>query len=195
MKVIGLTGSIAMGKSVTAGMFAKAGVAVFNSDAAVHALYSIGGQGVEVLRRLCPSVVVRDTVDRTRLREAIVRDAVLLERIENEIHPLVRKAEDAFLAAERLRGTKLALIDIPLLFETGRASDFDAVVVVSAPAEVQRARALARPGMTAERLELMLARQLPDSEKRKRADFVIDTGRGLDHARSQVETIVARLQS
>jgi dephospho-CoA kinase len=195
MKVIGLTGSIAMGKTVTAAMFADAGVSVFNSDAAVHALYSEGGAGVAVLRRLCPGVIVDGAVDRTRLREAVVRDPALLERIEREIHPLVREAEQAFLEAERARGARLALIDIPLLYETGRESDFDAVVVVSAPADVQRARALARPGMTSERLDLIMERQLPDSEKRKRAHFVVDTGQGLDHARRQVEAIVARLRS
>jgi dephospho-CoA kinase len=117
----------------------------------------------------------------------------LLERIEAVIHPLVREAQETFLAAERARGTKLALLDIPLLFETGREKDFSAVVVVSAPAAVQRARALARPGMTANRLDVMLSRQLPDLEKKKRADFVVDTGKGLEHARRQVSGIVDKL--
>lgn len=193
MKVIGLTGSMAMGKTATAGMFADKGVAIFDSDGAVHELYAMGGKGVAAISRICPDAVVRDTVDRARLRQAVTRDASLLERIEAVIHPLVREAQETFLAAERARGTKLALLDIPLLFETGREKDFSAVVVVSAPAAVQRARALARPGMTANRLDLMLSRQLPDLEKKKRADFVVDTGKGLEHARRQVSGIVDKL--
>ena len=193
MKVIGLTGSIAMGKTATAGMFAERGVAIFDSDAAVHALYARGGKGVAAVRRICPDAVLDDAVDRKRLGQAIANDAAVLERIEAVIHPLVRQAQEAFLAAARARGAKLALIDIPLLFETGRSGDFSAVVVVSAPASVQRARALARPGMTEEGLDLMLSRQLPDEEKKKRADFVVDTGKGFDHARRQVNAIVDKL--
>jgi dephospho-CoA kinase len=182
-----------MGKSAAAGMFADRGAAIFDSDRAVHELYAKGGKGVAAIGRICPDAVVRGSVDREHLGQAIVRDASLLERIEAVIHPLVRDAQETFLVAERARGTKLALIDIPLLFETGRENEFSAIVVVSAPASVQRARALARPGMTANRLDLMLSRQLSDAEKKNRADFVVDTGRGLEDTRRQVNGIVDKL--
>jgi dephospho-CoA kinase len=193
MKVIGLTGSIAMGKTVTGDLFAGRGVAVFSSDAAVHRLYARGGEGVAAIGKICPQAIIDGAVDRGHLQDAIARDDSLLGRMEAAIHPLVRQAEAAFLAAERAKGTRLALVDIPLLFETGRQTDFDAVVVATAPASVQRARALARPGMTAERLEPILSRQLPDTEKRKRADFIVDTGEGLENARRQVDAIVDKL--
>lgn len=193
MKVIGLTGSIAMGKTATARMFADKGVAVFDSDGAVHELYARGGQGVAGVRRIYPGAVIGEAVDRERLSQAVARDPSLLAQIEAAVHPLVRQAQEAFLAAERVKGTKLALIDIPLLFETGREKEFNAIVVVGAPSSVQRSRALARPGMTADKLDLILSRQLPDAEKRKRADFIIDTGEGIDSACRQVEAIVDKL--
>jgi dephospho-CoA kinase len=193
MKVIGLTGSIAMGKTVTSELFAGRGVAVFSSDAAVHRLYATGGEGVAAIGKICPQAIIDGAVHRGHLQDAIARDDSLLERVEAAIHPLVRQAEATFLAAERAKGTRLALVDIPLLFETGRQTDFDAIVVATASCSVQRARALARPGMTAERLEHILSRQLPDTEKRKRADFIVDTGEGLENARHQVDAIVDKL--
>lgn len=194
MKVIGLTGSIAMGKSTTARMFADHGVAVFDSDAAVHDIYARGGgEGAAAIGSICPAAVIDGAVNRERLGRAVARDPSLFERIEAVVHPLVRNAQERFLAAERATGRRLALVDIPLLFETGREKEFDVIVVASAPARVQRLRALARPGLTADRLDLLLARQLPDREKRKRADFVVDTGKGLEYARRQVDGIVDKL--
>ncbi len=193
MKLIGLTGSIAMGKSTTARMFGERGVAVFDADAVVHQLYAKNGRGVAAVGRIVPGAVIDGTIDRRHLAEAIGRDHSLLNGIEAAIHPLVREAEEVFVSAERSRGSKLALVDVPLLFETGRQNDFDAIVVVSAPGLEQRARALARPGMTRDALDLILSRQMPDAEKRQRADYVIDTGRGLEHARRQVDQIVDKL--
>ncbi len=193
MKLIGLTGSIAMGKTTTARMFAERGVAVFDADAAVHRLYAKNGQGVVAVAQIVPGAVIDGAVDRRHLAQAVGRDHSLLTRIESAIHPLVREAEEVFISAKRSEGAKLALIDVPLLFETGRQDDFDAIVVVSAPGPVQRARALARPGMTDDALDFILARQLPDAEKRRRADFVIETGGGLEQARRQVDRIVDKL--
>jgi len=192
--VVGLTGSIGMGKSATAAVFADLGVPVWDADAAVHRLYRPGGAGVEPIRALAPDAATAQGVDRAALRAAILADPTLLARIEAAIHPLVAADRDAFLAQARAGGAALAVCDIPLLFETGADAWLDKVVVVSAPTEIQRARVLRRPGMTEETLDAILARQLPDAEKRARADYVVDTGGPKDHARAQVAAILAGLE-
>jgi dephospho-CoA kinase len=194
MKVVGLTGSIAMGKSETAKMFAALGVPVFDSDAIVHRLYAQGGAAVAPVGRAFPGAIREGAVDRAALSAVLARDETLLSRLEAIVHPLVRAEQERFLAACRSEGHTLALLDIPLLFETGREKDIDAVVVVSAPADIQRARALARPGMTDVKLAAILGRQMPDAEKRRRADFIVDSGQGLDHAFAQVRRIVQSLR-
>jgi len=188
--LLGLTGSIGMGKSTTTTMFAEHGALVWNADDAVHALYAAGGAAVEPIGEAFPGVIVDGVVDRTRLAEALGRDDTAFKRLEAIVHPLVAAGRLADLEAARSAGIKLAVLDIPLLFETGGDGAVDAVVVVTADAETQRRRVLARPGMTAERFEAILARQTPDAEKRRRADFVIDTGEGLDAARARVAEIV-----
>jgi dephospho-CoA kinase len=190
--VLGLTGSIGMGKSTTAGFFAEQGARVWDADAAVHRLYAPGGAAVAAVAGLMPQAVRDGAVDRAALRAAVTGDAGLLKRLEAAVHPLVAADRLAFLDAARAEGARVAVCDIPLLFETGQAGAFDAVVVVSAPPEVQRGRVLARPGMTDAALDAILARQMPDAEKRARADFVVDTGAGLDAARAQVAAIMAR---
>lgn len=190
MIVLGLTGSIGMGKSTTTAMFADAGALAWNADEAVHRLYAEGGAAVGPVGEAFPGVVVDGAVDRTRLAEALGRDDQAFRRLEAIVHPLVMAHRLEDLAAAGARGVRLAVLDIPLLFETGGDAAVDAVVVVTAPAEVQAARVLARPGMTRERFEAILARQLPDAEKRRRADFVIDTGEGLEAARARVNEIV-----
>lgn len=190
MIVLGLTGSIGMGKSTTTAMFADAGALVWNADDAVHRLYAKGGAAVGPVGEAFPGVVVDGAVDRTRLAEALGRDDQAFRRLEAIVHPLVASHRLEDLAAAGARGVRLAVLDIPLLFETGGDAAVDAVVVVTAPAEVQAARVLARPGMTRERFEAILARQTPDAEKRRRADFVVDTGEGLEAARARVQEIV-----
>lgn len=190
MITIGLTGSIGMGKSTTAGMFADAGAAVWDADEAVHRLYGPGGAGAAAIADLAPDAVADKGVDRAALRAAILADKTLLKRIEAAVHPLVAADRAAFLSDARETGAAVAVLDIPLLFETGAAFSFDAVVVASAPADQQRARVLARPGMTEEAFEAILGKQTPDDEKRRRADFVVETGEGMDHARAQVRRIM-----
>ncbi len=194
MIVVGLTGSIGMGKSATLAAFADLGVPVWDADAAVHRLYGPGGAGVAPIRALAPDAVGTQGVDRAKLRAAILADPALLKRIEAAIHPLVAVDRDAFLAEARADGAALAVCDIPLLFETGADAWLDQVVVVSAPADIQHARVLGRPGMTAEALEAILARQVPDAEKRARADYIVDTGQSKDYARAQVAAILAGLR-
>ena len=191
MIVLGLTGSIGMGKSTTAKMFAEAGVPVHDSDEAVHRLYS--GAAAPLVEAAFPGTVVDGVVDRARLGARVLGDAAALKRLEAIIHPLVRADADAFLAMHRNAGESIAVLDIPLLFETGGRGRVDKVVVVTAPTEIQRQRVLARPGMTEEKLEAILAKQVPDAEKRRLADFVIDTGQGLEAARAAVATIIAEL--
>lgn len=191
MIVLGLTGSIGMGKSTTAKMFADEGVPVHDSDAAVHRLYA--GAAAPLIEARFPGVVVDGAVDRSRLAQAVLGNPEALKALEAIIHPLVRADADAFLAEHRARGAPIVLLDIPLLFETGGMDRVDRIVVVSAPAEEQRARVLRRPGMTEEKFEAILARQVPDAEKRRRADFVIDTGGGKETARAAVRTILAAL--
>lgn len=193
MIVLGLTGSIGMGKSTTAGMFADADVPIWDADAVVHKLYGPGAAGSEAIAAIAPDAVGPEGVDRTRLRAAILADAGLLKRIEAAIHPLVAADRNAFLAEARGEGQPLVLCDIPLLYETGAEKWLDRVVVVTAAPEVQRARVLARPGMTGEAFAAILAKQVPDAEKRARADYLIDTGQGLDHARARVAEIIADL--
>ncbi|MBA4807304.1 dephospho-CoA kinase [Brevundimonas sp.] len=190
MIVLGLTGSIGMGKSTTTAMFADLGALVWNADDAVHRLYAPGGAAVDPVGAAFPGVVVDGAVDRTRLAEALGRDETAFRRLELIVHPLVAEGRAADLEAASAAGAKLAVLDIPLLFETGGDAHVDAVVVVTADPDIQAERVLARPGMTRERFEAILARQLPDAEKRARADFVIDTGRGLEAARADVAAIV-----
>lgn len=193
MIVLGLTGSIGMGKSTTAGMFAERGVPVWDADAAVHRLYAARAEGSRAIARLVPDAITKRGTDRAKLRAAIMADPRLLPQVEAAIHPLVAADRAAFLDRARADGAPLVLCDIPLLYETGAERWLDRVVVVSAPADVQRARVLARPGMTEQAFAAILAKQLPDAEKRKRADFVIDTGGGLEPVRRQVAEIIAAL--
>ena len=195
MILLGLTGSIGMGKSTTTDMFARLGAVIWNADDAVHALYAAGGAAVEPIGEAFSGVIVDGAVDRTRLAEALGRDDRAFRRLEAIVHPLVAAGRQDDLDAARAAGVTLAVLDIPLLFETGGDRAVDAVVVVSADAETQRRRVLARPGMTRERFEAILARQMPDAEKRRRADFIVDTGRGLDIARARVGEIVGTVLS
>jgi dephospho-CoA kinase len=188
MVVIGLTGSIGMGKSTTAGFFAEAGVPVHDADSAVHRLYA--GEAAQLIEQAFPGTTEAAGVDRVRLAQRVLGDPEALRRLEAIVHPLVRREELRFLDDAERDGAPVAVLDIPLLFETGGERRVDAVVVVSAPAEMQRARAFARPGMTEEKFQSLLAKQLPDAEKRRRADFVVDTSKGLDSARAQVHAIL-----
>ena len=190
MIVLGLTGSIGMGKSTTTAMFAEEGAMVWNADDAVHKLYASGGEAVRPVGQAFPGVVVDGSVDRARLAEALGRDDQAFRRLEAIVHPLVLAGRLEDLAEAERGGVTLAVLDIPLLFETGGDAAVDAVVVVTADTETQASRVLARPGMTRERLDVILARQMPDAEKRRRADFVVDTGEGLDAARARVREIV-----
>ncbi len=195
MRLIGLTGSIGMGKSTTAAMFRDHGIPVYDADAAVHDLYDVGGAAVEPVGEAFPGVVVAGAVDRERLRQAVLGDPEALKRLNAIVHPLVGQDRLAFFAQAQAKGADMVVLDIPLLFETGGEARMDAVVVVSAPADMQRERVLARPGMTPDRFDAILAQQMADAEKRARAHYVVDTGQGLDHARAQVDAIVARLRA
>lgn len=191
---IGLTGSIGMGKSTTAALFADEGVPVWDADAAVHRIYAAGGPGAAALSRVCPEAITADgAVDRAILRRLVGASPGLLSRIETAVHPLVAADRLRFLEAAEARGEPLVVLDIPLLYETHAEDGLDKVVVVSAPPNVQRDRVLARPGMTPEQFALILSRQIPDPEKRRRADFVIETTT-LDSARAAVKGIIARLR-
>lgn len=189
---LGLTGSIGMGKSTTAGLFRELDVPVWDADASVHALYSKGGAGVARIAALAPEAVLEGEVSRNHLRTAISLDSSLLDRIEASIHPLVAADRHAFLNDHAT--ATIVVLDIPLLFETGGTGLVDEILVVSAPPDVQRARVLARPGMDEDTFERILARQVPDAEKRARATYVIDTSRGLDAAREDVAALVARIE-
>jgi dephospho-CoA kinase len=195
MILVGLTGSIGMGKSETAGMFRALGVPVYDADAAVHRLYDKDGPAVAPIGAAFPGAVRGGTVDRQELGRQVLDDKAALRRLEAIIHPLVSADQQAFLHKAEADGARLVVLDIPLLFETGGEKRVDAVVVVSAPAAVQRERVLARPGMTEAKFEAILAKQVADAEKRAKADFVVDSSRGLDHARAQVAEIVAALQN
>ena len=191
MIVLGLTGSIGMGKSTTAKMFRDAGVPVHDSDEAVHRLYR--GEAALLVEAAFPGTVVDGVVDRAALLKRVLGDAAELKRLEAIIHPLVRADARAFLARHRAQHAPLVVLDIPLLFETGGRDRVDKVVVVTAPPEIQRERVLSRPGMTEAAFEAILAKQVPDAEKRRQADFVIDTSLGMEAARRAVEKIVADL--
>src|SRR5262245_21581797 len=183
-----------MGKSETAKLFARLGLPVFDADAIVHALYAPGGAGVAAVAGRFPEAVIGDRVDRGRLAEIIAADPPALRTLEGLIHPLVRDAENRFIEAAHKQNADLVILDIPLLFETGRDKTMDAIVVVSAPEAIQRERVSKRPGMTAEKFETILARQVPDVDKRAKADFVIETDKGLDHALEQVKRVAAELR-
>ena len=190
--VLGLTGSIGMGKSATAAMFMSRGIPVHDSDAAVHALYGPGGGAGSGIAAIVPEAVGPDgAVDRRALRSAVLGDPARMAALEGVVHPLVQAESRAFLA--RHADASLVVLDIPLLYESGAETRCDAVLVVTADPDIQRARVLARPGMTQQAFSAILARQLPDAEKRERADFVIDTGLGFDHAEGEVDAIVTRL--
>ena len=188
MLVLGLTGSIGMGKSTTLGFFRAAGVPVHDADAAVHRLYA--GAAVAPVEAAFPGTSVDGVIDRTRLAARVLGDPAALRQLEAIVHPLVRAEERAFLAAARKTAAPLVVLDIPLLFETGAENRVDVVLVVSAPAEAQRARVLGRPGMTEEKFASILAKQVPDAEKRRRAHFLVDTSRGFDSARAQIRGIL-----
>ena len=190
MIAIGLTGSIGMGKSTVAKMFAEAGAPSFDSDAAVHRLYAPGGAAVAPVGAVFPGVISGGGVERAVLSARVVGDPEAMQRLEAIVHPLVREEQARFVTAQREMGAEYVVLDIPLLLESGRASDLDVVVVVSAPPEVQRARVLARAGMTEEKFGRLLALQMPDAEKRARADFVIDTGADLETTRAQVRAVL-----
>ena len=188
MFILGLTGSLGMGKSTTAQFFADAGVPVHDADAVVHRLYE--GEAAAAIEAAFPGTTVAGKVDRTKLGARVLGDAAALRRLEAIVHPLVQEAEQRLLAQAEAAGKMVAVLDIPLLFETGGDRRVDAVVVVSAPPEVQRGRVLERPGMTAEKFDAILGKQMPDAEKRRRADFIVDTSQGLDSARAQVRAIL-----
>ncbi|MEQ1576761.1 MAG: dephospho-CoA kinase [Hyphomicrobium sp.] len=191
MLVIGLTGSIGMGKSAVAAHLRQRGIAVFDADAEVHKLYQ--GPAAQTIGLAFPGTVMSGVVDRSRLAQALGSDPSSFKRLEAIVHPLVWVAERDFLRAAKLRGDKISVLEIPLLFEGGNEKKMDAVIVVSAPIEVQRRRVLERDGMTETRLEDLLARQMPDSEKLRRADFVVDTGGTIAKTHTQTDIIIAKL--
>ena len=193
MRIVGLTGSIGMGKSAIAAMLRARGVPVFDADQEVHRLYE--GDAVPKVEAAFPGTTADGRVDRTRLAASLARDPARFRELEQIVHPLVRRAEQAFLDEIKKWDGPIAVLEIPLLYETGLDAHVDQVVVVSAPPEVQRERVLARPGMTAARLDALLERQLPDAEKRRRADFVVDTGGTLADSEAQVDAILDALQS
>jgi dephospho-CoA kinase len=191
MIVLGLTGSIGMGKSTTAAMFAEEGVPVWSADGAVHDLYGPGGAATAPVGRAFPGVAGPEGVDRRKLSERLLKDPGAFDRLEAIVHPLVSADRHAFLARARASGAAVVLIDVPLLFEGDLHGEADAVVVVSAPPAAQRTRVMARPGMTEAKLKAILDRQTSDAEKRARADFIIDTGKSKALAREQVRRILA----
>jgi len=188
MIILGLTGSIGMGKSTAAGFFADCGVPVHDADAVVHRLYA--GEAAPAIEAAFPGTTRDGVVDRARLAERVVGDSLALKRLEAIVHPLVRRDEEKFLAQAEAAGAEIAVLDIPLLFESGGDRRCDATVVVSAPAEMQRQRVMSRPGMTAEKFARLLAQQVPDAEKRRRADFVVDSSQDFDSTRAQVRAIL-----
>ena len=194
MLLIGLTGSIGMGKSETAKMFARLGLPVYDADSAVHALYAQGGRAVEPIGAVFPGSIKDGAVDRAALSAQVVGQEGAFVRLERIVHPLVQDEQRRWLEARAAEGHEQVVLDIPLLLEGDGHKRVDIIVVVSAPESVQRARVLARPGMTESKLDAILAKQMPDAHKRARADFVVDTGQGLDHAFAQVQAIVAALK-
>ena len=195
MIVIGLTGSIGMGKSTTAAMFAAEGVPVYDADAEVHVLQGPGGAAVAPIEAAFPGVVKNGAVDRGVLGARVLGDPEAIRRLESIVHPLLGASRAAFFEKAEANGADMVVLDIPLLFETGGEKRVDAVVVVSAPEAMQRDRVLARPGWAADRLDAVLAKQLHDTEKRARAHFVIDTSQGLEPAHEQVRRVISTLKS
>jgi dephospho-CoA kinase len=189
MRVLGLTGSIGMGKSTTAKLFAEAGVPVYDADATVHKIYE--GEAAPAIEAAFPGTTVDGKVDRERLSSKVVHNPAAMKQLEQIVHPMLRAYHQAFLDSAERSGAPVVVIDVPLLFETGGEKRVDAVVVVSTSPEVQRERILARDNMTSEKLDAILARQLPDAEKRKRADFVVDTSHGLEPVRERIKEILA----
>ena len=184
MIVLGLTGSIGMGKSTTAKLFAEAGAPVYDADATVHLVYE--GEAVATIEAAFPGSTANGRVDRTKLSAQVVHDPAAIARLEQIVHPMLRAYHQKFLDDAERSGAPVAVVDVPLLFETGGENRVDAVVVVTTTPEIQRQRILARDNMTGEKLDAILARQLPDAEKRRRADFVVDTSHGLDPVRSRI---------
>ena len=194
MRIIGLTGGIGMGKSTVAAAFRRACVPVFDADAAVHALQGRGGQAVRAIGQAFPGAVRDGAVDRAALRAVAVPDPAAMRTLERILHPMVRAAEQAFLARARRAGRRLAVLDIPLLLETGGERRVDLVLVVSAPRSVQRARVQARRQMTNAQIDTIIARQMPDAEKRRRADVIISTGLSRHHALARLRRLMQELQ-
>jgi dephospho-CoA kinase len=195
MIVLGLTGSIGMGKSTTARLFREEGVPVHDADAAVHDLYDLGGAAVGPVGEAFPDALAHGRIDREKLAAAVVGKPEALARLEAIVHPLVAEHRIRFLERARAEGADVAVLDVPLLFETGGHDLVDAVVVVTAPTPVQRERVLARPGMTVEKLDAILARQTPDAEKRRRAHYLIDTQHGMERARDDVRAILKQVRA
>jgi dephospho-CoA kinase len=194
MLMIGLTGSIGMGKSQTAKLFAELGIPVYDADAAVHALYAKGGEAAAALAPHFESAVQDGAVDRAELGRLVLNDPAAMRRLESIVHPMTARAQLTFLKEAAAQGAAMAVLDIPLLFETGATDRVDVIAVVSAPPDVQRARVLQRPGMTPEKFAAIVNKQTPDGEKRARAHFVIETGLGVEHARAQVRAIANALR-
>jgi dephospho-CoA kinase len=188
MIILGLTGSIGMGKSTTAKLFAEAGVPVYDADANVHSLYE--GEAVAAIEAAFPGTAADGKVDRNKLSARVVHDPVAIKRLEQIVHPMLGASRQKFFADAERSGAAIAVLDIPLLFETGGEKRVDGVVVVTTTPEIQRQRILSRDNMTSEKLDAILARQLPDAEKRRRADFVVDTSHGLDPVRAQIRDIL-----
>jgi dephospho-CoA kinase len=188
MIILGLTGSIGMGKSTTAKLFAEAGVPVYDADATVHLIYE--GEAVQAIEAAFPGSTADGKVDRAKLSAQVMHDAAAIKRLEQVVHPMLRAYHQKFLDAAEQSGAPVAVVDVPLLFETGGEKHVDAVVVVTTSPEVQRQRILARDNMTDEKLDVILKRQLPDTEKRKRADFIVDTSHGLDPVRARIRDIL-----
>ena len=192
---LGLTGSIGMGKSTTANMFRDSGIPVFDSDAAVHALYARGGEAVPLIEAAFPGSIEDGEVSRAKLSAALAEDVSGFDRLNAIVHPLVAVKRRDFLEAARQAGAPIVVLDIPLLFETGAETSVDGILVVTAPEAVQRERVMAREGMTEAKFQQILSRQVPDAEKRKRADFLIDTSQGFEAARKSVEELIAGLKA
>jgi dephospho-CoA kinase len=190
MIVLGLTGSIGMGKSTTAKLFAEAGVPVYDADAAVHLLYE--GEAAPAIEAAFPGTAENGRVDRDRLSARVVHDPAAMKKLEEIVHPMLGASRQKFLRDAEQSGAPVTVIDVPLLFETGGEKRVDAVVVVTTTAELQRKRILARPNMTEEKLQAILVRQMPDAEKRKRAHFVVDTSHGLDPVRARIRDILGQ---
>ena len=193
MLIIGLTGSIGMGKSTAAARFRHNGVAVFDADAAVHELYQ--SKAVPLIEGAFPGTTANGSVDRKRLMEALMQDQQAIKRLEAIIHPLVREMERQFLIAEHANGASMAVLEIPLLFETGADKTVDVTIVVSTDAQTQKARVMQRPGMTGEKLSAILARQMPDNEKRRLANVIVDTSGPIPETESQIDKLIGQFES